>query len=79
MGGALITGHINKLCRRRRTGQEDIRCWELKQAKLTEGQISRGVTVLQLVPVSEGDSSGQLQDLLGTTRVPVLEGDCPFS
>lgn len=79
MGGALITQHINKLCQRRRTGQEDNRCRELKQGKLTDGQTSRGVTVLQLLPASEGDSSGQLQDLLGTTRVPVLEGDSPLS
>ncbi len=79
MGGALITGHINKLCPRHRTGQEDIRGIELKQGKLTDGQMSRGVTVLQLLPASELDSSGQLHDLLGTTRVPVLEGDCPLS
>lgn len=41
-------------------------------------QTSRGVTVLRLLPVSEADSSGQLRDLLGTTRVPVLDGDCPL-
>lgn len=37
------------------------------------------MTVLQPFPVSEGDSSGQLQERLGTTRVPVLEGVCRLS
>lgn len=36
------------------------------------------MTVLQLLPESEADSSRQLQDLLGTTSVPVLEGDWPL-
>lgn len=41
--------------------------------------MSQGVTVLQLFPVIEGGSSRQLQELLGTTRVPALEGDCPLT
>lgn len=73
---ALLTRHTNKHFLRHRTGQEDIRRKE--KAKLTDGQTSQSVTVLQLLPVSEGDSSGQLRDCLGTTRVPVLVGHFPI-